>query len=63
MILMPLLGTVSSALSGHYATVLIFVLVGFVFAGIALGVDKLLRPHNSTPAKLTTYECGELPQG
>lgn len=63
MIFMPLLGTVSSALSGHYATVLIFVLVGFVFAGIALGVAKLLRPHNPSPAKLTTYECGELPQG
>lgn len=60
---MPLLGTVTSALSGHYATVLIFVLVGFVFAGIALGVAKLLRPHNPNPAKLTTYECGELPVG
>ena len=30
---------------------------------IALGVAKLLRPHNPNPAKLTTYECGELPQG
>ena len=63
MIVMPFLGTVSSAMPGHYATVLIFVLVGFVFAGIALGAAKLLRPSNPSPAKMTTYECGELPVG
>jgi len=63
MIFMPFLGTVTSALTGHYATVLIFVLVGFVFAGLALGVAKLIRPSNPSPAKMTTYECGELPIG
>ena len=57
------LGTVASSLSGQFATVFIFVLVGFVFAGIALGVAKVLRPHNPFPGKLTTYECGEEPVG
>ena len=61
--LMPLLGTVAPSLSLHFATVFIFVLVGFVFAGIALGVAKLLRPSNPSPAKMTIYECGELPRG
>ena len=61
-IMLPL-GTVTTSLLGNYATVLIFVLVGFVFAGIALGVAKILRPSNPSPAKMTTYECGELPTG
>ncbi|MBU2502977.1 MAG: NADH-quinone oxidoreductase subunit A [bacterium] len=56
-------GTATPSLVADYATVLIFILVGFVFAGIALGVAKLLRPSNPSPAKLTTYECGELPTG
>jgi NADH-quinone oxidoreductase subunit A len=47
----------------NYATVLIFVLVGFAFAGIALLVAKLLRPSNPSHTKMTTYECGELPVG
>ena len=63
MSLMPPLGTAAASVTGHFATVLIFVLVGFVFAGIALGVAKLLRPSNPHPAKLTTYECGEEPIG
>jgi len=63
MIAMPFLGTVTSSMAGNYATVLIFVLVGIAFAGIALGVAKLIRPSNPYPAKMTTYECGELPIG
>ncbi len=61
--LMPLLGTVAPELSLHFATVFIFVVVGFAFAGIALGVAKWLRPSNPSPAKMTIYECGELPRG
>ena len=56
-------GIVATSMLGQYATVLIFVLVGLAFAGIALGVARLIRPHNPNPAKLTTYECGELPTG
>lgn len=59
---MHFLGSVSSV-QGHFATVLIFVIVGLAFAGLALGVAKLLRPSNPSPAKMTTYECGELPRG
>jgi NADH-quinone oxidoreductase subunit A len=57
------LGTVAPSVSLDFATVFIFVLVGFVFAAIALVVAKLLRPSNPNPAKLTSYECGELPRG
>jgi NADH-quinone oxidoreductase subunit A len=61
-LLLPL-GTVANTVVGNFATVLIFVLVGFVFAGIALGAAKLLRPSNPSPAKMSTYECGEVPTG
>jgi NADH-quinone oxidoreductase subunit A len=61
-LLLPL-GTVATSVVGNFATVLIFVLVGFAFAGIALGAAKLLRPSNPSHAKMTTYECGELPVG
>lgn len=54
---------VVSGLQEQFATVLIFVLVGLVFAGIALGVAKLLRPSNPSAAKMTTYECGEVAHG
>ncbi len=56
-------GVVTTGLLENYATVFIFILVGFAFAGIALGVAKLLRPSNPSPAKMTTYECGEIPIG
>ncbi len=57
------IGTIGTSMLGHYATVLIFVLVGLAFAGLALGVAKLIRPRNPNYAKMTTYECGELPVG
>ena len=63
MSLMLPLGAVAPSVSLNFATALIFVLVGLAFAGIALGVAKLLRPSNPSPAKMTTYECGELPRG
>ncbi len=63
MSLLPLLGTVGTSMLENYATVLIFVLVGIAFAGLALGLAKILRPRNPNYAKMTTYECGELPVG
>jgi NADH-quinone oxidoreductase subunit A len=63
MSLLPPLGTVTTSVVGNYATVLIFVVVGFVFAGLALGVAKIIRPRNPSHNKMTTYECGELPSG
>lgn len=61
-LLLPL-GTVAASVAGNFATVLIFVLVGLAFAGLALGVAKILRPRNPSHAKMTTYECGEIPVG
>lgn len=57
------LGVIAAGVHSNFATVLIFVLIGFIFAALALGVAKLLRPRNPSPAKMTTYECGELPRG
>ncbi len=57
------LGIVAAGVLSNFATVLIFVLIGFVFAALALVVAKLLRPRNPSPSKMTTYECGELPTG
>lgn len=53
------LGAAGAGMMGHFATVLIFVLIGFFFAWIALVVARLLRPSDPSPAKLSTYECGE----
>jgi NADH-quinone oxidoreductase subunit A len=47
----------------HFANVLVFVLLSFVLCGLMLGLGLLLRPANPSPAKLTTYECGEPPSG
>ena len=63
MSLLPPLGTAGTSMLENYATVLIFVLVGLVFAALALRVAKILRPRNPNYAKMTTYECGELPIG
>lgn len=56
-------GVQGQGVQGHFATALIFVLVGIAFAGLALGVAKLLRPSNPSAAKSTTYECGEVAHG
>jgi NADH-quinone oxidoreductase subunit A len=59
----PPLASVSTGVLAGFATVLLFLLFGIFFALLALGIAKLLRPHNPHPTKLTTYECGELPRG
>jgi NADH-quinone oxidoreductase subunit A len=46
-----------------FANVLIFFLLAFVLCGIMMGLGLLLRPANPSPAKLSTYECGEPPSG
>lgn len=47
----------------HFACVLVFLLLGAGFVALMLWLGKLLRPHNPEVAKLTTYECGEVPTG
>lgn len=60
---LPPLAAVSTGLDADFTTVLLFILFGIFFALLALVIARLLRPHNPNAAKLTTYECGELPRG
>lgn len=57
------LGAVDFGMQGHFGTVFVFVVIGFVFAALALILAKVLRPSNPSPAKMSTYECGEIAQG
>ena len=43
----------------QYATVLVFVIVGILFAAMILTVSRLVHPSVDEEEKLTTYECGE----
>ncbi len=61
--MLPLLAAVSTGVHANFTTVLLFILFGIFFAFLALGIARLLRPHNPNPHKMTTYECGELPRG
>jgi NADH-quinone oxidoreductase subunit A len=54
---------VVSGVHADFTTVLVFLLFGIFFGGLALLIARLLRPHKPNPVKLMTYECGELPQG
>ncbi len=46
-----------------FSTALVFLVVGAGFAGVNLLISRLLQPRHPTPAKLSTYECGEQPVG
>ncbi len=46
-----------------FSTALTFLLVAVAFALVNLLISRLLQPRHSTPAKLSTYECGEQPVG
>jgi len=47
----------------EFGKVLIFILVAILFVILVLFVSKIIRPNRPTYEKLTTYECGENPQG
>jgi len=55
--------SVASGVQADFVSVLVFILFGLFFAGLALGVAWLVRPANPSAAKAVPYECGELPQG
>ncbi len=46
-----------------FGYVLLFIVTGSLFVGVALFVAKLIRPERPNEAKLMTYECGEIPFG
>jgi NADH-quinone oxidoreductase subunit A len=47
----------------EFGKVFIFILVANLFVIVALVAAKIIRPHRPTHEKLTTYECGENPEG
>ncbi len=57
------LAAVATGVHADFVTVLVFILFGIFFGLLALGIARMLRPHQPHAAKLLTYECGELPQG
>src|SRR5512140_2610437 len=46
-----------------FATILIFLIVGFLFTYTLILVASLLQRRNPSAGKLSTYECGETPVG
>src|SRR5712691_8461413 len=53
----------SSGFLTAYAAVLAFLVVAIAFLAVNLLVWKVIRPYRFSAEKLTTYECGENPQG
>ncbi|MDZ7806494.1 MAG: NADH-quinone oxidoreductase subunit A [Gracilimonas sp.] len=47
----------------NFGYILLFIVTGSVFVGVALFAAKLLRPNRPNEIKLMTYECGEIPFG
>ena len=47
-----------------YLPIIIFSILAVVLIGLPLGLQYLLSPrHNKDGDKLTSYECGEIPEG
>lgn len=46
-----------------FGYVLLFIVTGAIFVGVALFAAKLIRPDRPNKEKLMTYECGEIPFG
>jgi NADH-quinone oxidoreductase subunit A len=47
----------------EFGKIFVFILTSILFVVVALFVAKLIRPSRPTFEKLTTYECGENPEG
>lgn len=43
----------------EFGKVLIFLITGLIFVGLAFGLNKLIAPHHPNPQKNSSYECGE----
>lgn len=46
-----------------FYSLLVFLVLGGVFAVVVLATNWLVRPKNPSPEKLSTYECGVDTQG
>lgn len=48
----------------NFAPILIFIIIGLILAGVPFLLQSILSPKfNKGGEKLTTYECGEVPEG
>ena len=47
----------------EFGKIFVFILTATLFVVVAIYVARLLRPKRPTFEKLTTYECGENPEG
>lgn len=47
----------------EFGNILLFIVLGIAFVVVTMTVARLLRPNRPNPAKLMTYECGEIPIG
>ena len=47
---------------GDYLPVLVMLILAGLFAGVSLGLSRLLMPRRPTPEKLEPYECGIVPE-
>ncbi|TDI94678.1 MAG: NADH-quinone oxidoreductase subunit A [Caldithrix sp.] len=47
----------------NFATALVFLIFGGLFVLLNLGISRILQARNPHPVKISTYECGELPEG
>ncbi len=47
----------------NFGTAFVFVLLGIVLVAVPLLLQRILSPQNRSREKLTTYECGEDPEG
>jgi len=53
----------SSGFLTQHASILLFLVVGIGFLVVNLTVWFIIRPSRFSEEKLTTYECGENPEG
>ena len=47
----------------EFGKIAVFLILGTLFVMIAYGISYLLSKSNPSPEKLSTYECGEEPEG
>lgn len=47
----------------EFGYILLFLITGALFVGVALFAASLIRPDRPNEIKLMTYECGEIPFG
>ncbi len=47
----------------EFGKILLFLIIGFILVGATFFVSRLIAPNNPNPEKLTSYECGEEPEG